>query len=145
MKGDILKYLLIVLICFLFSFNTIIDSAKVCHRIMAEEGRAVNEWVEYQTGIASWYGGRFNGRKTANGEIYDMYKMTSAHMKLPFGTKVKVTDVSTGNYIIVRINDRGNLPKGRVIDLSKGAMQELAGNKGLIKVKLEILKKNDNE
>lgn len=133
-----MKYLILVIFMF-FSVN---DSAKVCHRIMAEKGRMVVEtnWVEYQTGIASWYGGKFNGRKTANGEIYNMYEMTSAHMKLPFGTMVRVTDLSTNKSIIVRINDRGNFPKGRVIDLSKRAMQELAGNKGLVKVKLEIKK-----
>jgi len=136
-----LKYLVLVLSIFFCSFITSSDSAKKAYEhIIAEPSIPSDEnWVEYQTGIASWYGPGFHGRRTANGEIYDMYAMTSAHKKLPFGTKVRVTDLNTGNFVIVRINDRGPFIKGRVIDLSKKAMQDLAGNSGLVKVKLEIV------
>lgn len=78
-----------------------------------------------QTGSASWYGPGFHGKKTANGEIYDMYAMTAAHKTLPLGTRVQVTNLSNGRKIIVRINDRGPFHGGRIIDLSKAAAQKL--------------------
>ena len=94
----------------------------------------------YQSGVASWYGGNFNGRKTANGETYDMWEMTAAHKTLPFGTRVKVTNTNNGNSTIVRINDRGPFVGGRVIDLSRAAANDI-GMGGLAPVKLTILGK----
>lgn len=79
----------------------------------------------FQKGEASWYGPGFNGKKTANGETFNMYKLTAAHKKLPFGTKVKVTNLQNGKSVIVRINDRGPFVKGRIIDLSKKAAQQI--------------------
>lgn len=76
-------------------------------------------------GIASYYADEFNGRKTASGEVYDMNEMTAAHRTLPFGTKVKVTNVDTGKSVVVRINDRGPFKDDRVIDLSLGAAKQL--------------------
>ncbi len=81
-------------------------------------------------GVASYYADEFNGRKTASGEVYDMNEMTAAHRTLPFGTKVKVTNVDTGRSVVVRINDRGPFKDDRVIDLSFGAAKQL----GLISV-----------
>jgi rare lipoprotein A len=78
-----------------------------------------------QLGKASWYGGKFHGRTTANGETYDMYKKTAAHKILPFGTHVKVTNLSNQSHTVVRINDRGPFVKGRVIDLSFAAAKEI--------------------
>ncbi|MBS9781697.1 MAG: septal ring lytic transglycosylase RlpA family protein [Gammaproteobacteria bacterium] len=78
-----------------------------------------------QTGSASWYGPGFHGKKTANGEIYDMYEMTAAHKTLPLGTLVQVTNLSNRKKVTVRINDRGPFHGGRIIDLSKAAAQEL--------------------
>jgi rare lipoprotein A len=78
-----------------------------------------------EQGIASYYAAEFNGRKTANGETYDMYQMTAAHRTLPFNTKVLVTDLSTNKSVTVRINDRGPFAKDRVIDLSLAAAKEL--------------------
>ena len=101
-----------------------------------------DEWVYHSTGIASWYGPGFQGRKTANGERYNMYDMTAAHKKMKFNTMVKVTNLDNGKFVIVRINDRGPYVKGRIIDLSKTAKQKIMGNGGLCKVKLEVLKKN---
>lgn len=72
----------------------------------------------YQVGIASWYGGKFNGRRTSNGEIYDMYKLTAAHKELPFNTIVEVENLRNRKKVIVRINDRGPFVKNRIIDLS---------------------------
>jgi rare lipoprotein A len=92
-------------------------------------------------GIASWYGGVFNGRKTASGERYDMYAMTACHPTLPFGSVVRVVNLQNKRSVVVRITDRGDLvEEGRIIDLSYGAAQRLAMLKpGLAKVKLEVL------
>ncbi len=78
-----------------------------------------------EKGIASWYGKKFHGRKTANGEIYDMYAMTAAHKTLPLGTWVNVRNLHTGKQVVVRVNDRGPFIQGRVIDLSLSAAQAL--------------------
>lgn len=77
------------------------------------------------SGNVSWYGVPFHGRKTASGEIFDMYKCTSAHLKLPFKTRVLVEDPKTGKSVVVKVNDRGPYAKGRVMDLSKGAATKL--------------------
>lgn len=95
----------------------------------------------FQTGTASFYGGKWHGRKTANGEIFDTYKLTAAHKTLPFGTRVRVTNLSNGKSVIVRINNRGPYSKGRVIDLSQAAFSKIENmSKGVTKVKLEIVK-----
>lgn len=78
-----------------------------------------------EVGIASYYGDEFQGRTTANGEKFDQNKFTAAHKTLPFDTKVKVTHLSNGKSVVVRINDRGPFVKGRIIDLSKVAAQEI--------------------
>ncbi|MDK3156471.1 septal ring lytic transglycosylase RlpA family protein [Kamptonema cortianum] len=78
-----------------------------------------------QKGQASWYGGKFHGRKTASGEMYDMNRMTAAHRTLPFGTVVRVTNLKNGKTTTVRINDRGPFVKGRIIDLSRAAAVEI--------------------
>ena len=78
-----------------------------------------------QRGMASWYGKKFHGNKTSNGEIYDMYKMTAAHPTLPIPSYVRVTRVSSGKSVVVRINDRGPFHAGRVIDLSYVAAHKL--------------------
>jgi len=74
-----------------------------------------------ETGVASWYGEPFHGRKTANGETFDMGEMSAAHKSLPFGTLVRVTNLDDGRSVVVRINDRGPFVAGRIIDLSKAA------------------------
>ena len=78
-----------------------------------------------QRGLASWYGKKFHGRKTSNGETYDMYKSSAAHKTLPFNTYVRVHNLSNGKKLDVRINDRGPFVRGRIIDLSYKAAQEL--------------------
>ena len=95
----------------------------------------------YESGKASFYGGKWHGRKTANGEIFDTYTMTAAHKTLPFGTKVKVTNLDNGKSVVVRINNRGPYIKGRVIDLSTAAFSAIESvKKGVTSVKLEIIK-----
>jgi rare lipoprotein A len=91
-------------------------------------------------GIATWYGTIFNGRKTANGETFDMYAMTACHPTLPFGSLVKVVNLKNKRSVIVRITDRGELSEGRIIDLSYGAAQQLAMTEaGIAPVVLEVL------
>ncbi len=95
-----------------------------------------------QVGIASWYGPGFHGRKTANGETFNQNAMTAAHKRLPISSYVRVTRVSTGKSIIVRINDRGPFVGNRVIDLSYGAAKRLGiVNRGSDKVKIEQVSK----
>src|SRR5210317_1823758 len=78
-----------------------------------------------ERGIASWYGRKFHGRKTSNGEVYDMYTMSAAHKKLPIPTYVKVTNLENGRSVIVRVNDRGPFHENRVIDLSYAAASRI--------------------
>ncbi|WP_026770140.1 septal ring lytic transglycosylase RlpA family protein [Asinibacterium sp. OR53] len=97
-----------------------------------------------ETGMASYYGVNdgFNGRKTANGEIFNTYRLTAAHKTLPFGTVVKVTNLSNGESVKVRINDRGPYIKGRIIDLSAKAAEKIdMTSKGIAQVKLSYKKK----
>ena len=91
-------------------------------------------------GIASWYGGKFHGRRTASGERYDMNAMTACHPTLPFGTVVRVVNLDNNRSVVVRITDRGYLYNGRILDLSFGAAQKLAMiQPGVAPVKLEVL------
>ena len=90
--------------------------------------------------MASWYGPGFHGRRTANGEVYNQNALTAAHRSLPFGTKVRVTNVNTGSSVIVRINDRGPFSGGRVIDLSAAAARVIGMlRSGVAPVRIEIL------
>ena len=92
------------------------------------------------SGRASWYGHKFHGRRTANGEIFDSNALTAAHPSLPFGTKVRVTNLRNGHSVIVRINDRGPFVKGRIIDVSAAAARVLnMVNSGTARVQLDIL------
>ena len=92
------------------------------------------------TGIASYYSDSLHGRSTASGEPYDKYELTAAHRKLKFGTWVKVTNLTNDQAVIVRINDRGPFVRGRVIDLSRQAAEEVGLiGPGLAQVKLEIV------
>lgn len=92
-----------------------------------------------RSGTASWYGGKFHGRKTASGQRFDQFALTAAHPSLPFGTKVKVTNNANGRSVVVRINDRGPYAHGRVIDLSKGAARAV-GMDGTAKVSLAVVR-----
>ena len=93
-----------------------------------------------QSGVASYYGPGFHGRRTANGEAFDMHAMTAAHRTLPFGTKVKVTNLANGKSAIVRVNDRGPYANGRIIDLSVAAAKQIGStSSGTARVTLEVL------
>jgi rare lipoprotein A len=102
---------------------------------------AAQSWNDRIHGVASWYGGVFNGRKTASGEVYDMNAMTACHPSLPFGSIVRVVNVHNHHSVVVRITDRGDLvEEGRIIDLSYGAAQKLGITwNGLAHVDLQVL------
>lgn len=94
----------------------------------------------YQVGKASWYGEAFQGKETASGERYDMYKYTAAHRALPLGSWVRVTNLRNNRSVIVRINDRGPVIEGRIIDLSYEAASELdLADRGIAKVRLDVV------
>jgi rare lipoprotein A len=95
----------------------------------------------YQIGTASWYGEYFVGKPTASGEDFDMYDMTAAHPTLPLGSYVRVTNLRNGRAVVVKVNDRGPIVPGRIIDLSYGAAQVLQfENRGLQRVRLDLVK-----
>jgi len=97
--------------------------------------------LEVETGKASFYADEFNGKRTANGEIYDMNELTAAHPSYPFNTLVNVTNLSNGKSVEVRINDRMPQFKGRTIDLSLAAAKKIEMiNSGIQEVKLEVIK-----
>lgn len=90
-----------------------------------------------ETGLASFYADTYNGKKTANGETYRSSSYTAAHKKLPFGTKVKVTNLSNGKTVKVKVNDRGPFVSGRIIDLTRAAAKKIdMVNAGVVKVKI---------
>lgn len=91
---------------------------KTYHVLSSSEGFV-------QKGIASWYGTKFHGNKTSNGETYDMYAMTAAHKTLPLPSYLEVTNLTTGKKIVVRVNDRGPFHAGRIVDLSYAAAAKL--------------------
>jgi rare lipoprotein A len=95
---------------------------------------------DVQTGVASYYGGEFEGRRTASGAIYRGRRMTCAHRTLPFGTVLRVTDLETHKSVVVEVNDRGPYAKGRLVDLSTAAARELGMIKrGVARVTVEVV------
>lgn len=101
--------------------------------------------VSHQTGLASWYGPGFAGRRTANGEVFDPSDLTAAHRELPFNTLVRVTNDETGASVVVRINDRGPFRSGRIIDLSRAAAEEIGMvGKGVGHVSLQVVTLPEN-
>jgi rare lipoprotein A len=108
---------------------------SACHRksILGGTGKTVTE-----KGLASFYSDKFEGSETANGEIFHQSKYTAAHKKLPYGTMIKVTNLSNDKSVIVRINDRGPFVTGRIIDLSRSAALKIQMvDEGIVKVKIE--------
>ncbi len=111
-------------------------------RVLSEEDPSVSGFVEI--GEASWYGPGFHGRKTASGERFDTYDLTAAHKTLPFGTLLKVTNLENNLYTVVRINDRGPYIRGRIIDLSKAAKEEIKMG-GTAQVRIEMVTQDEAE
>ncbi|WP_288764117.1 septal ring lytic transglycosylase RlpA family protein [uncultured Weeksella sp.] len=117
--------------------DTIGEGAETIDKELEE---IVEKSAEVATGIVSWYGDKFHGRKTASGKIYDKNELTAAHKTLPFGTKVRVTNIKNGKSVVVEINDRGPFIKSRVLDLSKAAFSEIGKtSSGVMQVEYEVL------
>ncbi|MEO1190183.1 MAG: septal ring lytic transglycosylase RlpA family protein [Pseudomonadota bacterium] len=110
------------------------------YRIRGRYYRPQKDWNYNEVGVASWYGGKFHGRKTANGEIFDKNQLTAAHTTLPLPVIARVTNLSNGRSIKVRINDRGPFAGNRIIDLSRAAARELDFiHQGTARVRVEVL------
>lgn len=127
-----------------FSNDVDNDTINTVKELSANETKEVEELIEnaaiVSSGVVSWYGAKFHGRKTASGEVYDKNELTAAHKSLPFGTKVKVTNIRNGKSVVVEINDRGPFVKSRVLDLSQAAFSEIGHtNSGVMHVEYEIL------
>lgn len=123
--------------------KTEIDTTRL---VMPDTAQYANlsESLETVIGVASYYAHEFDGKQTSNGEIYNMYGLTAAHHSYPFGTIIRVTNMSNGKHVMVRVNDRMPKHPARIIDLSYGtAIQLDMINDGLVKVKLDILQWGD--
>jgi rare lipoprotein A len=119
-----------------------VTPAPPVHTAPSQEPAAVQGYREAyrETGTASWYGKEFHGRKTASGEIFDMYGISAAHRMLPLGTTIRVTNLDNYKSINVRVNDRGPFARNRVLELSYGAAKELGFiAQGTARVKVEAL------
>jgi rare lipoprotein A len=98
-----------------------------------------------EEGLASWYGGKFQGRLTSSGEVFDTNLLTAAHKTLPFGTLVRVTNLANGRSAVVKINDRGPFVEGRIIDLSRAAAEQIdMVGTGTARVSVEVLSFTSN-
>ncbi len=116
---------------------TVVQTGKTAHPVDPDNISTNNA---YQIGRASYYGKKFHGRKTANGETFNMYKLTAAHRVLPLGTIVKVTHLDNGRWVVVKVNDRGPFIEGRILDLSFAAALELEMvEAGTAQVMIEIV------
>jgi rare lipoprotein A len=127
----------------LFAFCLLIQSnAAVVYAQDTSTSKPAKPKTKVQYGIASFYSNKFNGRKTANGEIFSQQKLTAAHNSLPLGTYVRVTNLRNKKSVVVKINDRLHARNKRLIDLTKLAAQKLGFVKsGLTRVKIEVLGK----
>jgi len=111
-----------------------------------KEIESIRNHPKVQVGIASYYGKEFHRKLTANGQKFNMYKVSAAHKTLPLGTRVKVTNLNNGKSIRLTINDRGPFKKGRILDLSYKAAQKLGFvNQGTTKVRIDVIKLGDNK
>ena len=106
---------------------------------VAETSSAVSTMAT--TGVASYYHNKFNGRKTASGEVFSNNKLTAAHRTYPFGTYLKVTNVANGKSVVVKVNDRGPFTKEKELDLSRKAFMDITDNpnKGNLQVNIEVV------
>ena len=146
------KILFILILVALVGFTLVVNEDKITEPVVTEDvvsveeetvtaDRSLVEFVDKGSMKASWYGPGFNGKKTANGEVYDQMSFTAAHKSLKFGTLLRVTNLKNNKSVVVRINDRGPYIHGRDLDLSKAAALELGFiRKGVSKIKVEEIK-----
>ena len=116
-------------------------ASGACATSATAGGKRTSSKQRLERGKATWYGGKFQGRKTASGERFDKRALTAAHKTLPFGSVVRVTNLANQRSVVVRVNDRGPYGKGRVIDVSEAAARKLRMiNAGVVPVTVEIIK-----
>lgn len=129
------------LLFFLFGFLLSSCSANVHYRKQVKDSSSTSFFEgQVLVGESSYYGPKFHGRKTANGETFDMYKLTAAHRTMPFGTIIQVTNLANRKSVKVRVNDRGPFAKNRILDLSYGAAKRIGLDiSGVAKVQIRIL------
>lgn len=129
---------MLILLSLFFVITAVAGGAD--ERKSGEPGESAGKESFSQTGHASWYGGKFQGRKTASGEVFDTNKLTAAHKRLPFGTRIRVTNTANDKSVVVRINDRGPFVKGRIIDLSRAAAARIGMlGSGVAEVEIEVV------
>lgn len=122
-------------------FGVSFSTAAIAGKPEKKIGAILHSVLRIERGMASWYGPGFHGNRSANGEIYNQYGLSAAHRTLPFGTRVRVTNLNNNRSVVVRINDRGPFIRGRIIDLSKGAAREIGMiSSGVAPVVVEILR-----
>ena len=139
-----MKYLMIVIITFVFVCSCASSSRFASKKLYRNSNNIQNG--EILVGYASYYADKFHGKKTANGEIFNMHDYTAAHRNLPFGTILLVTNLENGKKIKVRVNDRGPFVAGRILDLSLQAAKDIGLIKsGITKVEIKILKLGTND
>ncbi|MEE1899082.1 septal ring lytic transglycosylase RlpA family protein [Flavobacterium rakeshii] len=134
--------LLVVFVLSSFSAHTAFNGHTTAFVVNPVSDTVSQNLTVYKTDVvATYYHDKFNGRKTSSGERFDNAKYTAAHKSLPFGTQVRVTNLTNGKYVDVTVNDRGPFSKKLEIDLTKKAFMEITGNKnyGTLKVKIEII------
>lgn len=143
MRGRIVQGLAVALLVALAAANGPISSSAASNPKFGpnQAPKAPDQHTKpYQVGTASWYGDYFEGRPTASGEPFNMYDMTAAHLTLPLGTLVRVTNLRNHRSVIVRINDRGPYVDGRIVDLSYNAARVLHfDQQGLQRVRLDVV------
>ncbi|MBO9572368.1 MAG: septal ring lytic transglycosylase RlpA family protein [Chitinophagaceae bacterium] len=138
-----MKFILLAFILLTQGF-TVLCAQSAADSIRQSNGKKKTPDVE--TGVASYYHRKFQGRLTASGEKYDTLKMTAAHNALPFGTKIKVTNLKNGKSVVVTVNDRLHHRNTRLVDLSLAAARKLGyTGRGLTRVRVEIQKRKGND
>ncbi len=136
-KALVLSFFIFLLLSFIFSACA--PAPRFRRHRTQKQTEKLSRGV-YQIGIASYYGKQFHNRRTANGEKYDMFAFTCAHLTLQFGTRIKVTNLDNGKWVMVRVNDRGPFVEGRILDLSYAAAKKIGlVLTGTAKVKIEIV------
>ena len=138
----------LIIICFVVSCGPSIAYGDYVNSngMSRKQIEAIKNHPRVQVGIASYYGSKFHKKRTANGEIFNMYKISAAHKTYPLGTKVKVTNLENGKSIKLIINDRGPFAKSRILDLSYKAARKLDFvNQGTTKVRIEVIRLGDNK
>ena len=136
-----MRFLLLLLLLFLVIFHTTktVQQRKQPHSTSQREASAAT--ISKANGVASYYHNKFNGRKTASGEVFSNNKLTAAHRTYLFGTSLRVTNPINGKSVVVKVNDRGPFTKGKELDLSRKAFMDITDNpnKGNLQVNIEVV------